>query len=123
MSPNQILAQSAAKDFALQKFGKDLLNVADTMEMALANAPREDIEAGSNPAAATMLEGMEGINRMLLKTFTVGRRVQKHLRLRLGVLTGFLSPSLCSKAGRFGVFLVGILLAVFTEGSGGGGTF
>lgn len=60
---------SNAKDFGIQKFSKDMLTVADTMELALENAPRDEIDAGNNPSAAAMLEGMEGINRNLHKVF------------------------------------------------------
>eukprot|EP00040_Diaphanoeca_grandis_P015785 m.80949 g.80949 ORF g.80949 m.80949 type:complete len:223 (+) comp25365_c1_seq1:120-788(+) len=65
-----------AKEFGIQKFSKDLLSVADTMEMALKNAPVEEIEAGTNAPAKAMYEGMDGINKLLLKTFASHKLTQ-----------------------------------------------
>mmetsp|Transcript_70569 Transcript_70569/g.166412 ORF Transcript_70569/g.166412 Transcript_70569/m.166412 type:complete len:133 (+) Transcript_70569:340-738(+) len=55
-----------AKKFGVQKFATDLLEVADTVDMALANVPEEQ---RSSPQLTAFVEGIEGCQRVLHKVF------------------------------------------------------
>ncbi|MGH7020250.1 MAG: nucleotide exchange factor GrpE [Brevundimonas sp.] len=58
-----------ARAYAIQRFAKDLLSVADTLERGLLSAPKvlETVEADS--AAASMVTGLELTQKSLLSAF------------------------------------------------------
>lgn len=67
-----------SKDFGITKFSKDLLQVADVLEMAIENIPAELRE---NETFNKQFEGMEGTHKMMLK-------VRKQQRGECGWLDG-----------------------------------
>ncbi|HEY0053170.1 MAG TPA: nucleotide exchange factor GrpE [Caulobacteraceae bacterium] len=54
-----------ARAFAIQRFAKDLLGVADNLQRALAAAPREN----TDPAVAGLTSGLELTEKALLQAF------------------------------------------------------
>ena len=56
-----------AKTYAIQKFAKELLDVADNLERALAATPQEGLEEGS--LVAQLHDGVSATERELLKLF------------------------------------------------------
>ncbi len=54
-----------ARAFAIQRFARDLLGVADNLSRALAHAPRED----ADPAVKNFVLGMELTDKALLEAF------------------------------------------------------
>ena len=53
--------QEVTRQFAIEKFAQELLGVKDTLELAIANAPKAD--------AAALAEGQEATLRLLAKAF------------------------------------------------------
>lgn len=47
-----------AKDFSIQKFAKDLLDVADVLDMAIASVPEEHRHDASNPHLRDLFSGL-----------------------------------------------------------------
>merc|ERR1712086_730803 len=58
-----------SKDFGIQRFSKDLVTVADVLEMAVANAPKEVETEGTDSPIGKLFEGMAGTQKMLQKVF------------------------------------------------------
>jgi len=59
-----------AKDFGIQKFSKDLITVADTLELALNNAPDNATGENADPQTKALFEGMEGTAKQMQKVFS-----------------------------------------------------
>lgn len=53
-----------ARQYAIQKFAKDIVEVAENLQRALESLPR--VQEGENSALASVREGVEGIERSLL---------------------------------------------------------
>lgn len=64
---------SQAKDFGIQKFAKSLVDVADTLELAIQNPPKA---MEGNAELTLMYEGLEGMNKMLIKALDGNGMVQ-----------------------------------------------
>jgi len=58
-----------SKDFGIQSFSKDLVTVADVLEMAVENAPKEVETEGQDSPIGKLFEGMSGTQKMLQKVF------------------------------------------------------
>lgn len=58
----------AAKDFAIQKFAKDLLDSVDNLDRALAAVPEESRKPEKNKELADLYEGIKMTEGILLKT-------------------------------------------------------
>ena len=68
----QVVELEKAKDFGIQKFSKDLITVADVLELAIENAPpgvAGSDEVPVDPQLKSLFEGMDGTRKMLLKVF------------------------------------------------------
>jgi len=70
----QVVELEKAKDFGIQKFSKDLITVADVLELAIENAPpgvsssgADDVEV--DPQLQNLFDGMDGTRKMLMKVF------------------------------------------------------
>ncbi|MBO6043484.1 MAG: nucleotide exchange factor GrpE [Acetobacter sp.] len=53
-----------ARQYAIQKFAKDIVEVAENLQRALESLPH--VQEGENSALASVREGVEGIERSLL---------------------------------------------------------
>ncbi|KAF4123840.1 molecular chaperone GrpE [Geosmithia morbida] len=62
----------AARDFAIQKFAKDLIDSVDNLDRAMSMVPKEKIKDGSNNDLATFHEGIVMTENALMQT------LQKH---------------------------------------------
>ena len=62
----------AARDFALQRFAKDLLDSIDNLDRALANVPAEKLSAEGNPDLLSLHDGLRMTEKILMAT------LQKH---------------------------------------------
>jgi molecular chaperone GrpE len=58
----------AAKDFALQRFAKDLLDSVDNLDRALENVPKEKLNREQNPELVTLHDGLKMTDEILMKT-------------------------------------------------------
>lgn len=58
-----------AKDFGIQKFAKDMLEIADVLQLALDNVPEEAKSSGDNPALHDLYEGLLTTNKLLHHIF------------------------------------------------------
>lgn len=58
---------SAARDFALQKFAKDLLDSVDNLDRALENVPKEKITQ-ENKELSDLYNGLKMTEEILMKT-------------------------------------------------------
>lgn len=60
---------AAARDFALQKFAKDLLDSVDNLDRALVNVPKEKL-TDANPELVTLHDGLKMTDEILMKTLS-----------------------------------------------------
>ncbi|KAF2277611.1 GrpE-domain-containing protein [Westerdykella ornata] len=58
----------AAKDFALQRFAKDLIDSVDNLDRALTTVPAEKLSSGENPDLVTLHDGLKMTESILLQT-------------------------------------------------------
>lgn len=68
----QVVELEKAKDFGIQKFSKDLITVADVLELAIENAPagvtgEDGVEV--DPQLKNLFDGMDGTRKMMMKVF------------------------------------------------------
>lgn len=59
MRRRSLVEVAKAKDFGIQKFSKDMIQIADVLELAISQAPKDEIMSGDNTFAKGMFEGME----------------------------------------------------------------
>ena len=57
----------AAKDFALQRFAKDLLDSVDNLDRALENVPKEKLNREQNPELVTLHDGLKMTDEILIR--------------------------------------------------------
>lgn len=57
----------AAKDFALQRFARDLLDSVDNLDRALGAVPKESLD-GSNKELTTLFDGLKMTENILMNT-------------------------------------------------------
>ena len=60
---------SNAQDFAVTKFAKSLLNVADTLSLAMTSIPQDELEKPGNENLKTLMEGVAMTDGLLAKAF------------------------------------------------------
>lgn len=58
----------SAKDFALQRFAKDLLDSVDNFDRALENVPKEKLNKDQNPDLVNLHSGLKMTEEILMKT-------------------------------------------------------
>lgn len=58
----------SARDFAIQKFAKDLIDSVDNLDRALSMVPSEKLTDGTNKELATLHEGIKMTENILMQT-------------------------------------------------------
>eukprot|EP00042_Codosiga_hollandica_P020951 m.70363 g.70363 ORF g.70363 m.70363 type:complete len:223 (+) comp50130_c0_seq8:167-835(+) len=58
-----------AKEFAIQKFAKDMVSIADVLQMALAATPDEAKKSDKHPEFVSLLQGVEGTFNLMNQVF------------------------------------------------------
>eukprot|EP00056_Hartaetosiga_gracilis_P007213 m.105505 g.105505 ORF g.105505 m.105505 type:complete len:242 (+) comp12656_c0_seq1:96-821(+) len=58
-----------AESFSIRKFAKDLVEVADVLQMAIENVKPEKLNQDTNPDLVELFEGLKATNDMLHKKF------------------------------------------------------
>eukprot|EP00730_Choanoeca_flexa_P002898 TRINITY_DN11222_c0_g1_i10.p2 TRINITY_DN11222_c0_g1~~TRINITY_DN11222_c0_g1_i10.p2 ORF type:complete len:259 (+),score=73.75 TRINITY_DN11222_c0_g1_i10:1580-2356(+) len=61
---------SDARDFAMHKFAKDLLEFVDNLERAMAYVPKEELEGDKNLPLKNLYEGLDGTYKQLHTVFS-----------------------------------------------------